>query len=86
MDDTPDRNTVGEVYDQVISDLLKAEALMNENKGASFASKEAAQALLSRVYLYMGDNAKAIEYADKVINSGQYELFIAFRLCDNEYV
>ncbi|WP_345006370.1 RagB/SusD family nutrient uptake outer membrane protein [Snuella lapsa] len=74
LDDTPDRNTVGEVYDQVISDLLKAEALMNENKGASFASKEAAQALLSRVYLYMGDNAKAIEYADKVINSGQYEL------------
>ncbi|WP_341214849.1 RagB/SusD family nutrient uptake outer membrane protein [uncultured Wocania sp.] len=72
--DLPDRNTVGEVYSQVLSDLLKAEALMSINKGASFASKEAAQALLSRVYLYMGDNAKAIEYADKVINSGVYSL------------
>ncbi|WMI65726.1 RagB/SusD family nutrient uptake outer membrane protein [Aestuariibaculum sp. YM273] len=74
INELPDRNTVGEVYDQVISDLLKAEALMNENKGASFASKGAAQALLSRVYLYMEDNAKAIEYADKVINEGPYSL------------
>jgi tetratricopeptide (TPR) repeat protein len=72
--DLPDRNTVGEVYDQVIADLLKAESLMNFNKGASFASKEAAQALLSRVYLYMEDNIKAIEYANKVINSGIYSL------------
>src|SRR5690606_31504312 len=70
--DLPDRNTVGEVYDQVIADLLKAESLMSLNKGPSFASREAAQALLSRVYLYMGENAKAIEYADKVINSGSY--------------
>jgi len=74
IEEIPDRNTVGEVYDQVISDLLKAESLMSLNKGPSFASKEAAQALLSRVYLYMEDNAKAIEYADKVINSGSYSL------------
>ena len=73
-DDRPDRHTVQEVYDQVLSDLLKAESLMTENKGASFASREAAQALLSRVYLYMGDNAKAEEYADKVITSGYYSL------------
>ncbi|WP_218597840.1 RagB/SusD family nutrient uptake outer membrane protein [Polaribacter sp. NJDZ03] len=77
--DLPDRNTVGEVYDQVIADLLKAEALMNENKSASFATKEAAQALLSRVYLYMEDNTKAIEYADKVINSGRYSLLPSSR-------
>ena len=37
-------------------------------------SKEAAQALLSRVYLYMENNDKTIEYADKVINSGKYSL------------
>jgi len=74
IEEIPDRNTVGEVYDQVISDLLKAESLMSLNKGPSFASKESAQALLSRVYLYMEDNAKAIEYADKVINSGNYSL------------
>ena len=74
VDDIPDRHTVQEVYDQVISDLLKAESLMSINKGASYASKEAAQALLSRVYLYMEDNVKAEEYANKVINSGQYSL------------
>lgn len=73
-EDRPDRHTVGEVYDQVISDLLKAESLMNENKGASYASKGAAQALLSRVYLYMDDLPKAEEYANKVINSGEYSL------------
>ncbi|WP_242205766.1 RagB/SusD family nutrient uptake outer membrane protein [Aestuariivivens insulae] len=74
VEDTPDRHTVQEVYDQVISDLLKAESLMTINQGASYASKEAAQALLSRVYLYMENNEKAEEYANKVINSGQYSL------------
>lgn len=73
-EDRPDRNTVQEVYDQVIGDLLKAESLMTINKGASYASKEAAQALLARVYLYMEDNANAETYADLVINSGTYSL------------
>lgn len=73
-DDRPDRNTVQEVYDQVIKDLLKAESLMTIDKGASFASKGAAQALLSRVYLYKEDNIRAEEYADKVIESGEYSL------------
>lgn len=77
--DLPDRNTVGEVYDQVIADLLKAEALMSLNNGPSFASKEAAQALLSRVYLYMEENQKAIDYADEVINSGTYGLLSSDR-------
>ncbi len=82
IEDLPDRNTVGEVYDQVIADLLKAESLMSINKGPSFASKEAAQALLSRVYLYMEDNAKAIQYADEVINSGPYSLLPSSRFAE----
>lgn len=78
-----DRMTVKETYDQIIADLQKAEQLMNEDKGASHASVAAAQALLSRVYLYMSgtyDNPnreyaqKAVEYANKVINSGNYRL------------
>ncbi len=77
VDDIPDRHTVQEVYDQVISDLLKAESLMTVNKSASFATKEAAQALLSRVYLYMEDNDNADLYADKVIASGRYSLLSA---------
>ncbi|UZR97163.1 RagB/SusD family nutrient uptake outer membrane protein [Chondrinema litorale] len=74
IEDLPDRNTVGEVYEQVVQDLLKAETLMSLTKTNSYATQEAAQALLSRVYLYMEENDKAIEFADKVINSGQFSL------------
>lgn len=79
----PDRSTVKQTYEQAISDLKKAESLMTINKNAAFASKEAAQAMLSRVYLYMSGTYKnpnaeysrlAVEYADKVINSGKYVL------------
>ncbi len=68
------RNTVGEVYDQIINDLLKGAELMNSPRGRSFTSKEAAWALLSRVYLYMEENQKAIEYANMVIESGRFQL------------
>jgi tetratricopeptide (TPR) repeat protein len=79
----PDRATVKETYAQVISDLKKAESLMTIDKGPVYASKEAAQAMLSRVYLYMSGtyenpNAEyaqlAVDYADKVIKSGKYNL------------
>lgn len=70
----PTRSTVREVYDFVIADLLKAASLMTEEKTASYASREVAYALLSRIYLYMEDNEKAIEYADLVINSNRYHL------------
>lgn len=56
------RAKVGEVYDQVVSDLLKAASLMNQSRGnAGYASKNAALGLLSRVYLYMEQNQKVID-------------------------
>jgi len=70
----PARSTVKQTYDFIVSDLLQAAALMTEDKSNVFASKEVAWALLARIYLYMEQNDKAIEYADKVINSGRYEL------------
>ena len=79
----PDRSTVAETYQQAISDLQKAEELMSINQGPAYASKEAAQAMLSRVYLYMSGTYEnpntqyaelAVEYASRVINSGQYSL------------
>jgi len=70
----PSRSTVKEVYDLVVADLEKAASLMTDEKPASFASREVAYALLSRIHLYMEDNAKAIEYANLVINSDRYEL------------
>lgn len=78
-----DRATVKETYEQVISDLKKAESLMTLDKGPAYASKGAAQAMLSRVYLYMSGTYEnpnreyadlAVEYANKVINSGDYAL------------
>jgi len=72
--DNPARATVGEVYQQIEADLLKAESLFTETKENIYASKEAAQALLARVYLYEGKNQEAIAYADKVINSGRFSL------------
>ena len=72
--DFPARNTVKEVYDFVIADLLKAADLMTVERSSIFASKEVAYALLSRVYLYQGDYANTIRYADLVINSDRYSL------------
>ncbi len=79
----PDRATVKETYEQIIADLTKAESLLTLKKGNIYATKEAAQAILSRVYLYMSGTYEApnvqyaklsAEYADKVINSGKYSL------------
>ena len=70
----PPRSTVKECYDFIVADLLKAIELMNEPKPNIYASKEVAKALLARAYLYMGDNENALIYADKVIDSGRYEL------------
>lgn len=79
----PDRATVKETYEQAISDLKKAEELIKENRGPIYASKEAAQAMLSRVYLYMSGTYEspnteyaqlAVDYADKVISSTKYSL------------
>lgn len=79
----PDRSTVKDTYDQAISDLKKAESLIKTDNGPAYASVGAAQALLSRIYLYMSGTYEnpnqeyarlAVEYADKVINSGNYSL------------
>ncbi|TVQ09663.1 MAG: RagB/SusD family nutrient uptake outer membrane protein [Bacteroidetes bacterium] len=78
-DNVPPRATVAQVYDLIVEDLLNAAEYMSEyNRGPNemriYASREAAWAYLSRVYLYMGENEKAIEFASKVIDSGKFSL------------
>lgn len=73
------RNTADEVYDQIIADLGKAiddlpEQSEYEADDIGRASKGAAKALLSKVYLYRGDYINAEKYALEVINSAQYTL------------
>ena len=56
------RSTVKESYEQILKDLKKAETLLNSESNI-YAGPSAAKALLSRVYLYMGNNKLAAEYA-----------------------
>ncbi|GHS91815.1 membrane protein [Bacteroidia bacterium] len=73
------RSTVKEVYDQVVSDLQNAIEYMTIYDGSLpkaniYATKEAAEALLARVFLYMERWDDAYNMADAVINSGRFEL------------
>lgn len=67
------RNTVEEVYEQILSDLHKAEELFestHERFTANFrVNIWVTRQLLSRVYLYMEEWDKAAEYAKKVIEN-----------------
>lgn len=83
----PKRNTVKEVYTQITEDLLEAEKIIADDYTRSdvsdtkaVVSKEAIQALLSRVYLYMGKWQECADYATKVIKSGKYSMWKADEL------
>ena len=69
----PARSTVAEVYTQVVKDLTEAissNALATETK-PGYVSVWGAKAILSRVYLNMGDYANALSVAEDIIkNSG----------------
>lgn len=78
----PERNTVEEVFSQVVNDLKEAESIIeadyvradgNDNRG--FVTKAAIQALLARVYLYMEDWQNAADYATKLINNDEFQMY-----------
>lgn len=69
----PARNTVEEVYNQVLSDLNAAKGLLSDNGIFNF-SPNAVDALLARVHLYRGNYSEAVTAASAVINSGDYAL------------
>lgn len=65
----PARSTVAEVYAQVVKDLTEAissNALATETK-PGYVSVLGAKAILSRVYLNMGDYANALSVAEDII-------------------
>ncbi|RHH84489.1 RagB/SusD family nutrient uptake outer membrane protein [Segatella copri] len=72
-DAKPARSTVAEVYTQVVKDLTEAissNALATETE-PGYVSVWGAKAILSRVYLNMGDYANALSVAEDIIkNSG----------------
>ncbi|MCE7069668.1 RagB/SusD family nutrient uptake outer membrane protein [Dyadobacter sp. CY327] len=67
------RNSVAEVYAQVLEDLNAAKSLLPESN-TIYATKYAASAQLSRVYLQQSNFALARDEANAVIASGKYTL------------
>ncbi len=78
------RNTVEEVYNQVITDLKVAVAKLPEENDV-YASRGAANALLARVYLQKGDYDNARKAANEVISSNQYTLITDYTNVFNQY-
>jgi hypothetical protein len=75
---SPSRNTVDEVYEQIIKDLTQAKSLLAQDASNPYnANAYAVSALLARVYLYKGDNASAVSEATTVISSGEYAIVAA---------
>ncbi|MDP4263915.1 MAG: RagB/SusD family nutrient uptake outer membrane protein [Bacteroidota bacterium] len=73
----PARNTVQEVYTQVIADLEKAYTMLNQYRGTAYFSKYAARALEARVYQNMGDWPNAKTMALDVINNSGWSMLAA---------
>ncbi len=70
----PPRNTVAEVYAQIISDYKIAFENAGGYTNSVTLSKYAIEGLLAKAYLYMGDNAKAKQAAVDVINNSEFSL------------
>jgi starch-binding outer membrane protein, SusD/RagB family len=73
------RDTTDKVFAQIISDLGYAESHLDPSTSLKTrATRFAATALLSRVYLYQKDYASAFEKANDVITNGGYTLMNNF--------
>lgn len=66
------RNSVAEVYAQVEADLLEAERILKDipKKSIYRADVQAVRLMLSRMYLYMCNYEKAMQYASMVVDNG----------------
>ena len=71
------RNTVEDVYKQVIEDLTTAIPLLKTAKSNGKINQHGAKALLARVYLYKGDYNNAFTTASELITqtAGVYTLY-----------
>lgn len=68
------QSTQKQVYQQVLTDLDRAENLLSTTINRNRGAKQAVQALKARVYLYNGDWEKAEQYATLLISSSDYAL------------
>ncbi|MEM8898498.1 MAG: RagB/SusD family nutrient uptake outer membrane protein [Bacteroidota bacterium] len=68
------RSSVQATYDQIIADLVEAERLLPDSDRDYNAQKAAAQAILAKTYLFLGDYANALAKATEVINNPSFGL------------
>jgi len=77
--------TVEDIYVQILKDLDEANKLLNSNEipyDSTRGSELGINGLYAKIYLYMGDFAKAKEYADKCLNA--YDFLYDFNTTDEE--
>ncbi|MDR2679391.1 MAG: RagB/SusD family nutrient uptake outer membrane protein, partial [Tannerella sp.] len=77
-DAKPSRNTVAEVYVQVIKDLEEASGLISNKKNDGQLNWFATRLLLARAYLYRNDNAKAYDVATDLLKKAEGTSFRLF--------
>ena len=70
-EDKPSRSSVAECYTHIIADLKSASELLGEKFNKGKFNKWAALTLLSRVYLYKGENAEALKAAKSAIEGAE---------------
>ena len=69
------RNTVEEVYTQIVADLTKAAPMLGKKKVLGYINYYANQAILGKVYMYMDNYSAAAQAFANVIDSGVYSLY-----------
>ncbi|WP_194851076.1 RagB/SusD family nutrient uptake outer membrane protein [Nonlabens antarcticus] len=72
-DPAPQRATLGEIHDQVETDLMEAIPVLS-NSDNSRATKGAAQALLARLYLYQERFPEAATMANNALSNAEFSL------------
>ncbi len=70
-DAKPHRSTVAECYTQILKDLEESVTLLSQKFNKGKINRWAALTLLSRVYLYHGDDAKALAAAKEAIEGAE---------------
>ena len=71
IDSKPTRNTVAQCYTKIIDDLTQSLSLLGEKFNKGKINKWGAMVLLSRVYLYKGENANALKMASDAITGAE---------------
>ncbi|WP_282037821.1 RagB/SusD family nutrient uptake outer membrane protein [Saccharicrinis aurantiacus] len=80
----PGRSSVAECYQQIISDFKEAITLLANEKHNGRITQEAANTLLARVYLYMGEDELAYNIAKSIIDNTEAQL-IAYADYENSW-